>query len=93
VRALRTARRNATLATLTSKGRITIPKCIREALRLEPGAALAFSVNADGAVVLHQRCPARKSNPLKDRFDAVRGSADVRWRTDDLMKLLRAGAS
>ncbi len=25
-----------------------------------------------------------------DRFDAVRGQADVAWRTDDLMKLLRS---
>jgi antitoxin PrlF len=24
-----------------------------------------------------------------DRFAAVRGKADVKWRTDDLMKLLR----
>jgi len=29
------------------------------------------------------RCPAQ------DRFDAVLGSADVRWQTDDSMKLLR----
>ena len=35
---------------------------------------------------------ARPPSPLiLDRFDAVRGRADVRWRTGDLMKLLRAG--
>ena len=76
--------------TLTSKGQVTIPKRIRDALHLQPGAAVEFSVNAGGEVVLHPHRPARKSVPRKDRFDAVRGRADVPWRTDELMKLLRA---
>ncbi len=76
--------------TLTSKGQVTIPKHIRDALDLQPGAAVEFSVNAVGEVVLHPPRPARKGGPRKDRFDAVRGRADVRWRTDELMKLLRA---
>ena len=75
--------------TLTSKGQVTIPKRIRDALHLQPGAALEFSVNAGGEVVLRPSCPMRKGAPRKDRFDAVRGCADVRWRTDELMKLLR----
>ena len=75
--------------TLTSKGQVTIPKRIRDALQLLPGAAVEFSVNAGGEVVLH---PARlpRRGLRKDRFDAVRGRADVPWRTDDLMKLLRS---
>jgi len=28
-----------------------------------------------------------------DRFDAARGTADVKWRTDELMALLRGSAS
>jgi AbrB family looped-hinge helix DNA binding protein len=76
--------------TLTSKGQVTIPKRIRDALQLQPGAAVEFSVNAGGEVVLHPPRPARKGAlPRKDRFDAVRGRADVPWRTDELMKLLR----
>jgi len=42
-------------------------------------------------VVLHAvdaREP-RRGEPV-DRFDAVRGTADVKWRTDELMKLLRS---
>ena len=77
--------------TLTSKGQVTIPKRIRDELQLLPGTAVEFSVNAAGEVVLHRPRPAkgaRRSRP--DRFDAARGSADVRWRTDELMKLLRA---
>ena len=76
--------------TLTSKGQVTIPKRIRDAMGLLPGSAVAFSVSAGGDVVLHP-APARDGGPpaRPDRFDAVRGRADVPWRTDDLMKLLR----
>ena len=76
--------------TLTSKGQVTIPKHIRDALHLQPGAAVEFSVNAGGEVVLHPPRATRKGRQRKDRFDAVRGRADVPWRTDELMKLLRA---
>ena len=75
--------------TLTSKGQVTIPKHIRDALHLQPGAAVEFSVNAGGEVVLHPPRATRKGRQRKDRFDAVRGRADVNWRTDELMKLLR----
>ena len=77
--------------TLTSKGQVTIPKRIRDAMRLLPGAAVEFSVNAAGEVVLHPPRAAKGTRAAaRDRFDAVRGRADVRWRTDELMKLLRA---
>jgi len=73
--------------TITSKGQVTIPKHIRDALKLEPGNAVDFSVNGEGEVVLHRakKGPARAG----DRFAAVRGRAEVKWRTRDLMKLLR----
>ena len=76
--------------TLTSKGQVTIPKRIRDALQLLPGTAVDFSVNAGGEVVLHAPRSSKKGGRRKDRFDAVRGRADVPWRTDELMKLLRA---
>ena len=77
--------------TLTSKGQVTIPKRSRDAMRLLPGAAVEFSVNAAGEVVLHPPKAAKGTRaPVRDRFDAVRGRADVHWRTDELMKLLRA---
>lgn len=76
---------------LTSKGQVTIPKRIRDEMHLLPGSPVEFSVNAAGEVVLHPAPPAkRRRRPAPDRFEAVRGRADVRWRTDDLMKLLRA---
>jgi AbrB family looped-hinge helix DNA binding protein len=77
--------------TLTSKGQVTIPKRIRDAMHLMPGSPVEFSVNAAGEVVLHPARPAGSAyTPTRDRFDAVRGRSDVPWRTDELMKLLRA---
>ena len=35
--------------TLTSKGQVTIPKQIRDALNLAPGCAVDFAVSRDGA--------------------------------------------
>ena len=77
--------------TLTSKGQVTIPKRIRDELHLLPGAQVEFAVNADGELVLQRPQPPGGADKAdKDRFDTVRGRADVHWRTDELMKLLRA---
>jgi len=76
--------------TLTGKGQVTIPKRIRDALQLLPGSAVEFSVNAGGEVVLHPARLSKGRGVRKDRFDAVRGRTEVPWRTNELMKLLRA---
>jgi len=73
--------------TLTSKGQVTIPKKIRDALNLTPGCEVEFSVNRDGEVVLHKI--EEPTKPGGDRFEAARGKADIKWRTDELMALLR----
>jgi len=73
--------------TLTSKGQVTIPKQIRDALGLTPGSTVDFAVNREGEIILHKAGarPPRK----RDRFEQVRGKADIKWRTDQLMALLR----
>ena len=76
--------------TLTSKGQVTIPKQIRDALKLGPGCLVNFTVNRVGEVVL-QKAGVRESRK-PDRFESARGKADVKWRTDDLMALLREEA-
>jgi antitoxin PrlF len=76
--------------TMTIKGQVTIPKQIRDSLGLKPGARLDFVVNRDGDVVLHRTEADAKRKP--DRFEAARGKADVKWRTQDLMALLRGEA-
>lgn len=73
--------------TLTSKGQVTIPKKVRDALQLEPGSSVEFAVNKEGDVVL-RKCGARRAG-RRDRFEAVRGKAQIKWRTEDLMALLR----
>ena len=74
--------------TMTIKGQVTIPKKVREALRLSPGDAVDFDVNREGQVVV-QRVALRPGR-RRDRFEAARGKATVKWRTDELMALLRA---
>ncbi|NGY04063.1 AbrB/MazE/SpoVT family DNA-binding domain-containing protein [Solimonas terrae] len=73
---------------MTVKGQVTIPKKVRDALQLSPGDAVDFAVNADGHVVVHKA--KTKAADKLDRFDAARGKAQIKWRTDELMALLRA---
>lgn len=83
--------------TLTIKGQVTIPKQIRDALDLQPGCKLNFAVNDHGDVLLQKAVAGAKSGKRgaavskqkKDRFEQVRGKADVHWRTQDLMDLMR----
>lgn len=79
------------MTTITVKGQVTIPKHIRDALGLTPGSAVDFAVNRDGQVVLSKASSAhgQAATTQPDRFDAARGKADVKWRTQDLMALLR----
>ena len=44
-------------AAITSKGQATIPKTIREHLRLKPGDRVKFFVHPDGTVVLLPKRP------------------------------------
>jgi AbrB family looped-hinge helix DNA binding protein len=74
--------------TLTLKGQVTIPKHIRDALGLMPGAQLDFAVNSQGEVILQKAAANTVSS--KDRFELARGKAQIKWKTKDLMKLLRS---
>ena len=56
-----------------------------------------FSINDDGDVLLQKAATGAKNGKRgvaaakqkKDRFEQVRGKADVHWRTQDLMNLMR----
>lgn len=72
---------------MTIKGQVTIPKKIREALHLSPGDAVNFDVNRDGQIIVRKEGPGQ--GPKRDRFESVRGKAQVKWKTDELMALLR----
>lgn len=72
---------------MTIKGQVTIPKKVRDALHLAPGDGVEFDVNREGQVVVLK---ANTRRPRKqDRFAAALGKAQVKWRTDELMALLR----
>lgn len=73
--------------TMTVTGQVTIPKRVRDALGLSAGDGVDFDMNRDGQVVVRKAAtrPARK----RDRFESARGKAQMKWRTDDLMALLR----
>jgi antitoxin PrlF len=76
--------------TVTSKGQVTIPKQVRDALNVQPGCEVEFDVNKSGEVILRKvgaRAGSRASK--RDRFDKVRGTAQIKWRTEKLMELLR----
>lgn len=73
--------------TMTVKGQVTISKKVRDALRLNPGDGVDFDVNAQGQVVVQKT--GGRSGARRNRFEAVRGKAQIKWKTDDLMALLR----
>jgi antitoxin PrlF len=78
-------------ATLTSKGQTTIPKDIRDRLRLKPGDRLEFVVQADGRVLMvpatiHARdlkgllAPAKRRVSLQEMDEAIKAGAIARVR-------------
>lgn len=79
-------------SSVTTKGQVTIPKPIRDALGLKPGSEVDFQVNERGQIVLVEAktngTRSARSKPA-NRFEALRGKAQIKWRTDELMALLR----
>ena len=73
-------------STLTSKGQITLPKAIRERLRLHTGDAVDFVIGSDGDVHVRAgrfdprdlrgllRRPGRKPVSLEAMDDAIRAA-------------------
>lgn len=74
-------------STVTTKGRITIPKSIRKYLGLKPGDRVKFLLHLDGTVVLLPKVPAA----------ALRGMLRSRRRRpvsiEQMEKAIAAGAS
>jgi antitoxin PrlF len=59
-------------ATLTSKGQVTVPKEVRDLLKLKKGQELDFQMAGDGQVIL--RAKNRDVRLLKGMFKAPRGT-------------------
>jgi AbrB family looped-hinge helix DNA binding protein len=70
---------------LTTKGQVTIPKPLRDHLKIGPGAAVDFELAPDGRVVLVRADRARPAS----RLEALRGRAGPGPTTDEIMALTR----
>lgn len=72
---------------LTSKGQVTIPKAIRDALGLAPGDGVEFSIRGDGAVTMEKAFdPAAYAAVVK----AMTGIIDLDgMTTDEYMRFIR----
>lgn len=68
---------------ITTKGQATIPKAIREHLRLKPGDRVKFFVHPDGSVVLLPKLPA----------SALRGIVKPRRRPVTIEEMNEAAAA
>lgn len=73
--------------TVTRKGQVTIPKPVRDRLRLKPGSTVDFELAPDGRVVLVKA--GRRTKPPRSRFERIRGIATVPITTEELMALTR----
>ena len=76
---------------VNSKGRVTIPKKVRDRLGIRAGSTVAFDLNDSGEVVL--RCVAQAdgqpASVPASRFAKLRGRATVKMRTEEIMALTR----
>ncbi|MBN2497075.1 MAG: AbrB/MazE/SpoVT family DNA-binding domain-containing protein [Deltaproteobacteria bacterium] len=72
---------------ITSKGQITIPVAIREALGLLPGVEVEFEVDGNTVRIV------RNADAVEGRgrrvIDRIRGRATVKMTTDEIMALTR----
>lgn len=74
--------------TLTSKGQVTVPKNVRDFLGIGPGSKVMFDLTPTGDVVLR---PVAARSIRRSPFAKVRGSATVKMRTEEIMRLTRGG--
>ncbi len=72
------------MTAMTSKGQVTVPKRVRDALGLKPGSEVVFEYRGGGEAVVR-----RAGKRPKARFAKLRGSLGRKHTTDEVMALLR----
>jgi AbrB family looped-hinge helix DNA binding protein len=70
---------------VTSNGRVTVPKRVRDYLGIEPGTEVAFRRAKDGSIVIERADGTRPPS----RFEKLRGNAGPGPFTDEIMAMLR----
>lgn len=72
---------------VTSKGQVTIPVRVRQRLGIEPGSEVDFELGDDGARLV------RRTRTSGDALvSRMRGRANTRMTTDEIMALTRGEA-
>ena len=72
---------------VTTKGQVTIPQEIREKLEITPAVEIDFIEEKDRVYLVK-----RKGTPKKiHKFRKLRGIANVKMTTDEIMALTRGG--
>jgi AbrB family looped-hinge helix DNA binding protein len=74
---------------ITSKGQVTIPQEIRNQLGLLPNTQVEFELAGDHARIRKARRTPGESLRGRSVLDALRGTADARMSTDEIMALTR----
>jgi AbrB family looped-hinge helix DNA binding protein len=74
---------------ITSTGHVTVPRRVREALRLAPGDAVEFHVNVDGEVVMRKAAQAPAASGRRARRVNPNTDAQMQRRAAELLALLR----
>jgi AbrB family looped-hinge helix DNA binding protein len=73
---------------ITSKGQVTIPISVREKLGLLPNTEVAIEVHGNAARIV-KVAGKRAASRGGDVVARLRGKADVRMTTDEIMTLTR----
>lgn len=76
---------------ITSKGQVTIPQEIRNRLGLLPHTKVDFELAGDHAVL--RKAKGEEGDSIRGRLalQALRGTADTRMSTDEILALTRGG--
>lgn len=72
---------------ITSKGKVTIPRDIREELGLLPGTEVEWEVRGSEAVL--RKVPKSDEHRGRALIEHMRGRGTVRMSTDEIMALTR----
>lgn len=74
---------------ITIKGQVTIPQDVRDFAGFQPGTEVEFVIGDDGVVRVLAAGRRGDADPLHAAIGRLRGSADTRLSTDEIMALTR----
>jgi AbrB family looped-hinge helix DNA binding protein len=75
---------------ITSKGQVTIPQHVRNRLGLLPNTEVEFELAGDHARIRKAKRATGSGLRASRALEALRGTADARMSTDEIMALTRS---